>query len=301
MDKFKSMTIFLKIVDTGNFTEAAKQLSIPLASVSYHLSKLEKSLGVVLLNRTTRKVSLTDSGRTYAERCRYILAEVEETENILNKEQNELQGTLNLNVPTLLGTLYLGEFISEFMRLYPKVKINMTTTDKMVNVMEEGADVVIRISKPVDSSLLMRRLAPVDIIFCASPDYLQCHGEPKTLSELNKHNCLKFSHYLNPRWQAAGPQGLEKVKTSGSLQSNNDEILKIGACAGHGIIYTLSFIVYDELKSGRLKQILVDYHEPGYFIHALYPPSRRLSAKTRVFIDYLVEKFQSTPELALTK
>ena len=293
------MTIFLKIVDTGNFTEAARQLKVPLASVSYHMRKLEESLGIRLLNRTTRKVSLTDSGRSYAERCRYILAEVEETENTLNQLHNEPEGSLNLNAPTSFGTSYLADFIGEFMKRYPKVMINLTLTDKLINVMEEDADVVIRISKPSDSSLLMRKLAPINIIFCASPEYLQQHGEPKKLTELNKHNCLKYSYYQHQRWQAAGPQGLEKIKTSGSLQSNNDEILKIAACAGHGIIYIPSYIVYDELQSGRLKQILIDYHEPDYFIYALYPPSRRLSAKTRVFLDFLVEKFQSTPYWAI--
>ena len=147
MNKFKSMTIFLKIVDTGNFTEAARQLKVPLASVSYHMRKLEESLGIRLLNRTTRKVSLTDSGRSYAERCRYILAEVEETENTLNQLHNEPEGTLNLNAPTSFGTSYLADFIDEFMKRYPKVMINLTLTDKLINVMEEGADVVIRISK----------------------------------------------------------------------------------------------------------------------------------------------------------
>lgn len=295
MDRFKSMTIFLKIVDTGNFTEAAKQLGIPLASVSYHLSKLEENLGIRLLNRTTRKVSLTDLGATYAERCRYILAELEETENTLTKLHNEPEGVLNLNAPISFGMKYLAEFINEFMQNYPKVKISLTLSDKLVNVMEEGADIVIRISKPADSSLLIRKLAPINIIFCASPDYLKTYGEPITLTELNKHNCLKYSYYQGQRWQASGPHGLEKIKTDGTLQSNNDEILKINACAGHGIIYIPSFIVYEELQSGKLKHILVDYNEPDYFIYALYPPSRRVSAKTKVFLDFLVEKFRTTP------
>jgi len=289
------MTIFLKIVDTGNFTEAAKQLKIPLASVSYHLRKLEESLGIRLLNRTTRKVSLTDLGRNYADRCRYILAELEETENTLTKLHNEPEGTLNLNAPISFGITYLGNFISEFLQHYPKVKINLTLSDKLVNVMDEGADVVIRISKPVDSSLLIRNLAAVKIVFCASPQYLEKHGEPSNLAQLNKHNCLKYSYYQGQRWQAAGPQGLEKIKTTGSLLSNNDEILKQSACRGHGIIYIPSFIVYNELKSGKLKQILINYNEPGYFIYALYPPSRQVSAKTKVFLEFLVEKFRTTP------
>ncbi len=295
MDKLKSMKIFLKIVDTGNFTEAAKQLKIPLASVSYYISKLEESLGIRLLNRTTRKVSLTDLGRSYAERCRYILAEIEETENTLIKLNNEPEGMLNINASISFGVLYLSEFISEFMSLYPKVHINLNLADHFVNVMEEGADIVIRISQPVDSSFRIRKLAPVNIIFCASPEYLNKHGEPGSLSELSQHNCLQYRYYQGQNWRATGPDGQEKIKTSGNLHSNNDEILKSAACDGQGIINIPSFVVYKELESGRLKQILPEYNEPGYFIYALYPHSRRLSAKTRIFLDFLVEKFQQTP------
>ena len=285
------MAVFLSIVDSGNFTQAAKQLNIPLASVSYHIRNLEKSLGIRLLNRTTRKVTLTDPGRHYANRCRYILSEVQEAENMLTNLRNEPEGQLNINAPISLGTLYLSSFISEFMNRYPKVSINLTLTNELIDVMQSGADVVLRISKPVDSTLLIRTLTPVRIIFVASPAYLDQFGEPETLRQLSEHNCLQYRHSQGQHWKAVGPEGLEKVKISGSLVCNNDEALKIAARAGHGIIYIPSFIVSEDLKSGRLKQILPQFCEPDYCLYALYPYSRSLSAKTRLFIDFLVNRF----------
>ena len=291
MDRFKSMTVFLSIVDTGNFTQAAKQLNIPLASVSYHISNLEKTLGTRLLNRTTRKVTLTDLGRNYANRCRYILSEVQEAENMLNNLKNEPEGELSVNAPISLGNLYLSDFISEFMDLYSQVKINLTLTNELIDVMQSGADIVLRISKPVDSSLLIRKLTPITIIFAASPQYLKNHGEPTSLPQLSQHNCLQYSYSHGQHWKATGPNGIEKTKVKGSLVCNNDETLRIAARDGHGIIYIPSFIINEDLESGHLKQILKPYCEPDYFLYALYPYSRSLSAKTRLFIDFLVDKF----------
>ena len=291
MDRYKSMAVFLSIVDTGNFTKAAKQLNIPLASVSYHLSNLEKTLGTRLLNRTTRKVTLTDLGENYANRCRYILSEVQEAENMLANLRNEPEGELTINAPISLGVLYLSTFISEFMSLHPKVKINLTLTNELIDVMQSGADIVLRISKPVDSTLLIRKLMPITIIFCASPDYIEKHGEPASLSQLADHNCLQYRYSQGQHWKASGPGGVEKIKIKGTFVCNNDEALKIAAREGHGIIYIPSFIINKDLESGRLKQVLNQYSEPDYFLYALYPYSRSLSAKTRLFIDFLVDKF----------
>ena len=291
MDRLKSMAVFLSIVDCGNFTQAAKQLNIPLASVSYHISNLEKSLGTRLLNRTTRKVTVTELGRTYANRCRYILAEVQEAENMLANLQNEPEGELTINAPESLSTYCLSLFICEFMKIYPKVKINLTLTNELIDVMQSGADIVLRISKPVDSTLLIRKLRPIRIIFCASPDYIETNGEPISFSELANHNCLQYRYSQGQYWKATGPNGIESIKINGSFVSNNDEALIIAARQGHGIIYIPSFSVKEELESGCLKQILKSYSEPNYFLYALYPYSRSLSAKTRLFINFLVDKF----------
>ena len=293
MDRIKSMTVFLSIVDAGNFTLAAKQLNIPLASVSYHISSLEKSLGTRLLNRTTRKVTLTDLGQNYANRCRYILSEIQEAENMLTNLKNEPEGELSINAPISLGRLYLSSIICEFMTLYPKVKINLSLTNEMIDVMQSGADIVLRISKPADSTLLIRKLNPVKIIFCASPGYLKNNDEPSSLSQLTGHNCLQYRYAQGQHWKATGPNGIEKTKVSGSLVCNNDEALKFAALQGHGIIYMPSFIIQKELDSGLLTHILKQYSDPDYFLYALYPYSRSLSAKTRLFIDFLVEKFSA--------
>ena len=291
MDRLKSMSVFLSIVDTGNFTLAAKQLNIPLASVSYHISNLEKSLGTRLLNRTTRKVTLTDPGRNYANRCRYILSEIQEAENMLTNLKNEPEGELTINAPISLGNLYLCAFISEFITLYPRVTINLTLTNELIDVVQSGADIVLRISKPANSTLLIRKLNPVNIIFSASPTYLKVHGEPTSLAHLARHNCLQYSYSQGQHWKATGPNGIEKIKVKGSLVCNNDEAIKIAALNGHGIIYIPSFIIQKELESGLLKQVLNQFSDPDYFLYALYPYSRSLSAKTRLFIDFLVEKF----------
>lgn len=292
MDRLKSMAIFLSIVDNGNFTRAAKQLNIPMASVSYHISNLEKTLGTRLLNRTTRKVTLTELGRNYAKRCRYILSEVQEAENMLTNLHKEPEGELTINAPVSLGVLYLSEFISEFMFIHPKMKINLTLSNELIDVMQSGADIVLRISRPVDSSLIMRKLMPVNIIFCASPEYIKKHGEPKTLTQLADHNCLQYRYSQGQHWKTSGPHGVEKVKIRGTLVSNNDEVLKIAARQGHGIINIPSFIVSEDLKSGHLRQVLKQYCKTDYYLYALYPYSRSLSAKTRLFIDYLVNKFK---------
>ena len=293
MDRLKAMSVFVKIVDAGNFTEAAKQLHMPVASVSYYLGQLEQELGIRLLNRTTRKVSLTDLGRQYAHRCRYIISEVEEAENAITNLKNEPKGDLSINAPVSFGMLYLSKYISNFMSRYPKIRVNLTLTDRLVNMMDEGADVVLRISKPSDSTHLIRKLTDVKIIFCASKQYLQTHGEPKKLSDLSDHNCLQYSYYQGQRWQAAGPNGIEKIKINGTFISNNDESLKYAACDGLGIIYIPSLIVQEELNSGKLVQVLNQYSEPDYSLYALYPYSRSLSAKTRLFIDYMVDQFKN--------
>lgn len=293
MDRLKAMSVFLSIVDTGNFTQAAKQLNIPLASVSYHISSLEKALGTRLLNRTTRKVTVTDPGRNYAKRCRYILAEIQEAENMLANLKNEPEGELSVNAPVSLGDLCLSAFIGEFMNLYPKVRINLTLSNELIDVMQSGADVVLRISRPTDSSLLIRRLRPIKIIFCASPEYIEQHGEPATLAHLADHNCLQYRYSHGQHWKATGPNGIESIKISGTFFSNNDMALITAARQGHGIIYIPSLIIQEDLQSGRLVQILKPYSQPDYFLHALYPYSRSLSAKTRMFIDFLVEKFSS--------
>ena len=295
MDRLKAMAVFLKIVDTGNFTQAAKQLDMPVASVSYHMTKLEHVLGTRLLNRTTRKVSLTDLGRDYAERCRYIINEVEEAENILTNLKSEPQGDLTINAPISFGMRYLSKFLSEFMNLYPKVRINLTLSDQLVDVMESGCDVILRISKPADSTHLIRKLTPIKIIFCASPAYLKSHGAPKKLADLSHHNCLQYRYYQGKRWQATGPNGIEKIKINGTLISNNDENLKYVAQQGHGIIFIPAFVVHEELESGKLVHVLEEYCEPEIFLYALYPYSRSLSAKTRLFIDFMVQQFESKP------
>lgn len=296
MDKLNGMIIFVHVVKNESFTAASEKLGLSRAQVSKSVIQLENYLGTRLLNRTTRRVSLTETGRIYYERCLVVLNDIEEMEEAAGEQTIKPHGTLTLSAPTSFGILQLQKAIPEYIKRYPEVKISLSLADRFIDVVAEGFDVGIRIAKLEDSSLVARKIAPCTQIFCASPSYLKKHGIPKIPTDLSIHPCLVYSNDLKPdTWVLHGTEGVQSIKVSGPVCADNGDILKAAAIAGLGITLLPTFIVGAEITAGRLKQVLPDYCPPEISIYAVFPSRRYLSAKVRTFVDFLSEYFGDNP------
>lgn len=296
MDKLEAMTVLVKVVGSGSFAEAARRLGVTRSAVSKAITQLEHELGARLLDRTTRRVVPTEAGLAYYERCLAILAEIAETEAQIARLHDEPKGVLRVNAPMSFGTLYLGTAVADFMGRYGDLKVELTLTDRMIDPLEEGVDVTVRIGALADSSLIARRIATAGVLLVASPDYLARHGAPATPADLARHVCLHYGHSTTvPRWQLTESGQPITVPVSACLSANNGETLRDAAVRGLGIARLPSFIVGPDIGAGRLVPVLESYPPQDLTIHALYAPNRFLAAKTRVFIDFLVERFRHPP------
>ena len=294
MDKLNAMEIFSRVAELESFSKAADRLGLAPASVSTAIRNLETHLGVRLLMRTTRKVSLTDDGRAYLERCRRVLAEIDETESALKQTQTRPQGRLRVEIPTGLGHLYVTPALPAFSARYPDVKVVMTMGDRFVDLSEEDVDVILRIGVLEDSAMVARRIYDARFVTCASPDYIARFGRPKTPRELAQHNCLGyFSASLGRSARWTYRKGKEEVihAPEGTVHMNNPEALVDLAVAGAGIICTLETGPLRAIREKRLVPILEDWEAPVMPVSVLYWPSRHLSAKVRVFVDFVTELF----------
>ncbi|MAJ65116.1 MAG: LysR family transcriptional regulator [Micavibrio sp. TMED2] len=297
MDRLISMEVFVQVVDQGSFAGAARQMSMSRAMVSKHIQALEERLGARLLNRTTRTVSLTEVGTAYYERCQTVLNDVEEAECVVDELHHAPKGTLKINAPMTFGARHLAEALTSFKDEYPDVTIDLSLNDRLVDLVEEGYDVAIRIGELADSSLIARKLNVCRRVLCASPDYLQKHGTPESLRDLGRHNCLLYT--LSPKlneWRFIDAEGTaHSVRVDGSLQANNGDVLRLAAIGGHGIVLQPTFIVGPDIKNGKLVPILTDYMPTEINIHLVYPHNRYLTAKVRSFIDFMVAHFKGAP------
>ncbi len=298
MDKLDAMNAFAKVVAHGSYAEAARALGLTRSAVSKAVMELEQLLGARLLDRTTRRVSPTEAGLSYYERCLDILARVEETELQVSRLHDEPKGVLKINAPMSFGMLYLGDAIAAFMRAYPDLKVEMILTDRFIDPVEEGVDVTIRIAELADSSLIARKLAPTRRVVVASPEYLAAHGAPATPDDLTAHRWLGYSATtMLQRWTYGRPDGTTgSVALTLALCSNNGHILRDAVLAGEGICELPTFLVGCDIAAGRLKVVLPEYARGEIGIHALYTPNRFLAAKTRVLIDFLAARFGPRPE-----
>jgi DNA-binding transcriptional LysR family regulator len=289
MDRFAAMATFAKVVENGSLSAAARALNLSLASVSRQLAALEEQLGARLMNRTTRRLALTEGGRAYYERCRRILGDLAEAESALSQYQATPTGRLIVSAPMLFGRHYLAPALPGFLARYPQVTIELTTIDRFVNLVEEGIDVAVRIGALSDSSLVARRLGAFRRCVCASPRYLSARGMPREPADLAGHDCLAFSMLIDAdRWRF-GVDGREvAVPVAGRLRSNNQDALIDAALAGAGIVLAPSWLVRRHVAAGRLRVVLEAFEPPPTPIHAVYPHARLLSAKVRAFVDYLV-------------
>jgi len=297
MDKLNSMNSFVEVVTTGSFTSAAASLGLSRAQVSKSVMQLESHLGARLLNRTTRRISLTEIGRIYYERCKTILYDIDEIEALAGEQTATPHGTLNLSVPTSFGILHLKKAIPLYIKKHPHVQIKLSLADRFIDVVSEGYDLVLRISELEDSSLIARKIAPCKRVFCASPKYLEQNGTPKVPQDLAIHHCLIYSNEIKPNtWVLHGPNGIESVRVNGPVCADNGDILKAAAISGLGVTLLPTFIVGQDIQKGNLQQVLVEYCPPDISIYAVFPSRRYLSAKVRTFIDFLSEYFGDTPE-----
>jgi DNA-binding transcriptional LysR family regulator len=290
MDRMNEMPVFSHVVEAGSFSEAARRLTVSKSAVSKQVTALEQRLGAQLLHRTTRKLSLTETGRSFYERCAQIVREVEEAERAAIQAQATPQGLLRVNAPMSFGQLALAPALSPFLSRHPDLRVELVLDDRRVDVIEGGFDVTMRIaSRLSDSSLIARRIASTRIVVCGTPDYLSQRGVPTAPDELAGHDCLVYAYH--DRWLFRGPAGTQLVGVTGRLLANNGDALREAALAGLGLVQLPSFIVGAELASGALRAVLEPFEDPGAAIWALYSPTRHLSGKVRAFVDFLTERF----------
>ncbi|MCP3467725.1 LysR family transcriptional regulator [Bradyrhizobium sp. CCGUVB23] len=293
MDKLASLRAFAKVVELGSFSEAGRALRLSRSAVSKYVGELEDELGVQLLNRTTRRVSPTENGQAYFERVLGIIGELEAADQAVTQSQAAPRGLLRVNAPMSFGTLRLGPAIAEFMQRYPELRIQLVLSDENVDPLQDGLDVTLRIADLESSSLIARKIVPIARVICASPDYFQRHGVPAHPNDLRDHNCLTYGFLsTGNQWKLSGKDGDHWIQPSWTLCVNNAEVLRDAAVAGRGIALLPVFIGEDALQTGRLRTCLDDYHAPPLALYALYPPTRHLALKVRLFIDFLVERFE---------
>lgn len=288
------MAVFVKSVDLGSVSAAARHFGLSQAMASKHIRSLEKSLAVRLLNLTTRQLKPTEAGQGFYERCKRILSDVDEATQELSQAQAVPKGLLRVSVPLAFGELHLSKLIAKFMSTYSDIEIEAEFTDHFVNLAEEGFDLAIRIGKLPDSRLAARRIGLVPMMACASPDYIARRGQPKNPQDLARHNCLSFSGANQPgRWWFTGADGKElSVNVKGNLSTNSMQLLRAASIAGQGITFGPTFIFDPYLKSGDLQQVLNNFSSAALDIHAVFPSNRYISHKLRVFIDFLVSELE---------
>jgi len=288
MDRLTSLTAFVRVVDSGGFSAAARRLNMSTTMVSNHVQALEDRLGARLLHRTTRKVSLTEVGKAYYDRCVQILADIEQADDIAGAQQSTPRGTLRIYTATHI-VQFVAPVVTRFLAAYPEVRVDLSVGERNIDMIEEGIDLAVRLTPPPDSSLIVRSLATWRHVLCCSHGYLNQHGRPQQLSELAERNCVRHASYpYQDEWRFVDRKGAPAaVKVSGNLVSNSGETLRMAALEGTGIFLAAGFLVADDLETGRLVRLLPDYRPLEFAMNAIYPHRHHLSAKVRTFIDML--------------
>jgi DNA-binding transcriptional LysR family regulator len=288
--------VFVRVVDAGGISRAAEQLGLAKSAVSRRLAELETRLNVKLLNRTTRKSSLTEAGQSYYERAIKIIDDVVELNTLATNSNTALSGTINLAVPLSFGLSHLSKAIDLFIKQNPELIININFSDRQVDLIEEGLDLAFRIGDLKDSSLIARKISPIKIILCASPEYLKQYGTPNIPSDLKNHQLLHYNVSGKSQWKLEDNQGTQHiVNVSSNLIANNGDFLKDMAIAGHGIVASPTFISWQAIAIGDLVPVLSDYKLPQANAYAVYPQTRYLSHRTRELIDFLTDYFGENP------
>ena len=297
MDRLAAIEAFVRVAESGSFSQAAERLRSSKSVVSRQISALEAELGARLLHRTTRALTLTEAGRSYFERATRVLADLAEANASVGQLQAAPRGRLRVNAPMSFGFLHLAPAVPDFLNRYPDVALELTMNDRFVDLVEEGFDVAVRIGKLDDSSLVARKLAPMRRAVCAAPAYLEKRGVPASPDDLKAHECLCYSNLgLSQEWRFVRPDGAPwPVDVHGRLHANNGDALRAAALRGFGLAVLPSFLVGRDFQSGALVSVLERFMPQDSAAYAVYPHARHLSPKVRAFVDFLAERFGPDP------
>lgn len=296
MDKLDDMVAFIKVVEARSFTAAGARLGLSKSVVSRRIAELEDRLGARLLNRTTRKLSLTEIGQAFYERCARIVADVEEAERAVGDLHGAPRGRLRLNAPVSFGRLHLAAAIVAFIERYPAIEIDVDLNDRYVDLLEDGYDLAVRVGRLRDSSLVARKLAPSRRAVVASPAYLERCGVPETPLDLAHHNCLLYTNIPTAeQWQFADGDEAFSVKVTGPMRANNGDLACAAAVAGMGIAVLPTFLCGAALATGDLVALDLPLKTTETGVYAVYPQNRHLSSKVRAFVDFLAARFGPSP------
>lgn len=297
MDRFAALMAFVTVVEEGGFAAAARRLGHSRSAINRIVINLEDDLQAQLLNRTTRSVAPTAAGRAFFERARSILDQLAEAERCLSDSQHGPVGDLRINAPMSFGTMHLAPALTEFMVLYPEVRISLSLDDRLVDVVREGYDLTVRIAEPrEDTTVVDHRITTIQRRLCASPEFLREHGAPTHPRDLKRLNCLHYGNLPSGNlWQLKGPDSVHSVHVKGVMCSNNGEVLCDAAVSGLGIALLPTFIIGEELQAGRLVTVMTDYAPIDLTLCVIYPPNRHLSQSVRLLTDFLMERFANRP------
>ena len=297
MDKATQMMVFVRTVDGGSFSAAARSLDLTPSSVSRQISLLEDRLGARLLNRSTRRLSLTEAGQTYYEHCARIIAEMDDADEAVSSLQGAVRGTLRVTATVAFARIQVVPLVPEFLDRYPDLTLQLELTDRRVDLIEEGVDAAIRLSEQLaEPSIVARKLAPNRRIVCATPGYLAAHGTPRTPDDLKRHNCLHMYTLAQfNEWEFEDPDGVHMIRVNGRFRANTADALYQAVLAGVGVGRLATFLVGGDIKAGRLVPLLPTFTHEKSAIYVLYPHRRNLAPKVRAFVDFLVEKFTPVP------
>ena len=293
MDRFQAIQVFAQVVESGSFSAAATRLGLSTTAASRHVAELEAHLQTRLLNRTTRRVSLTEGGRAFYERSVQLLADLGEAEQEASRAAIVPRGTIKLTTSVNFGVRHVAPAIAQFLEAHAEVRFDVSLADRIVDLVEEGFDLGVRIGAPGSDNIVARKLGETRLVPCASPEYLKLHGAPAVPEDLSEHNCFTYE-YVTPRnlWRFRDASGNERaVRVSGNLHSNNGDLLAEAAARGAGIVFEPTFILGPEVRAGRLVPLLQEFVPPPIPIYAVYPSRKHLSAKVRLFVDFLVQRF----------
>ncbi len=296
MDKFQEIRVFSAVVDASSFVAAADNLGMSKAAVSRYVSELEQRLGVRLMHRTTRKLSLTPEGEVFLARCRDILASIESSEAEISTRSVTASGLLKVSVPVSFGIRHLAPLWSEFLSDHPQVTLDVQLADRVIDLVDEGFDLAVRIARLPDSSLISRQLASTRLVLCAAPSYLKRRGTPAHPSELAQHDVLGYSLMaMGDQWQFTGPEGPVSVKVRPRMWTNNGDSCVAAALQGSGIQLQPTFLIDDELASGQLVEILPQFRSVELGIYAVYPSRKFVLPKVRAMVEFLANELGQAP------
>ena len=290
MNPYEDMRIFAQVMEAGSFTAAADRLGMSKQSVSRRLMQLEERLGVRLLNRSTRRLDATPLGQHYYQSALRLLGEVQQVEHDISGQAQALRGTLRLSAPLSFAMSHLGCLLTEFLQLHPHVDVEVDLSDRAVDLIGEGYDLALPIGALEDSSLIARRIASVERVYCASPAYLQARGVPLKPEDLAGHDCLPYGHSRQVQWQFRQGGKAQAIQVTGRMRANNGELLRDAATAGMGVTYLPTFIVGQALADGRLVNVLEEWTPPALQLSAVYPQHRQVARPVQGFVSFLRER-----------